>query len=100
MGLSAPDDPSLLDRAYLFLTSRLSCWAALACLFGGFLCVHGIVTGQLWAIVIGAVLMAPYALAATIFVSFFIGAVVFAFCLMMFFNWREWLERRNAKRKR
>ena len=99
MGLPEPSDPSLLDHVYLFLQSRLGCWAALACLFGGLLCTWGIGRGKLWAIVAGGVLMAPYALAAIVFVPVIVGAVLFIFSLMAAANWRERVERKNTKRK-
>lgn len=99
MGLPEPANPSPLDRVYLFLQSRLGCWAALACLFGGFLCAHGIATGNLGAMFIGALLMAPYAIAALIFVPVVVGAVLFVFYLMATANWRERVARKNTKRK-
>ncbi len=98
MGLPEPANPSPLDRVYLFLKSRLGCWAAIACLLGGLLCAWGIGRGKLWAIVAGGVLMAPYTLAALIFVPVIVGAVLFVFYLMATANWREWAERKNTKR--
>lgn len=98
MGLPEPANPSPLDRVYLFLQSRLGCWAALACLFGGLLCAWGIGRGKLWAIVAGGVLMALYALAAIVFVPVIIGAVLFIFSLMAAANWRERVARINTKR--
>jgi len=99
MGFPEPNDPSLLDRVYLFLKSRLGCWATIACLFGGLLCAWGIGRGKLWAIVGGALLMAPYAIAALIFVPVIVGAVLFVFYLMATANWRERVARKNTKRK-
>jgi len=49
--------------------------------------------------VIGGLLMAPYAIAALIFVPVIVGAVLFVFYLMATASWRERVERKNTKRK-
>lgn len=86
MSLGPPKNPSLSDRAYLFLQDGLGCIAALFCLFGGFICAGGVSRSDWRLIILGGLMMLPYAVPALIFLLAFIPDAT----SMMFFTWREW----------
>lgn len=97
MGFPEPDPnkSSFVERIYLFMASRIGCWAALVCLFGGLLCAWGIGHEKLWATVVGAILMAPYALSALVIVPVLFGFTVFVLSFIAWVSLRDWWKRKS-----